>query len=163
MSIEVDYITHSVLEVLSERPNKKFYPQEILDDILENPNICHDVFDFTLDAIMLGLAAQKTLKSLFSYIISDENIIYKCKKFKKDAYQIADAGMHIHREYKIARKFYIAGFTTAMMKSKCKTHDDYINSLANNAWCCKVCDEFAKIMERAQQELEGERILKEGF
>lgn len=163
MYLEFDYISYSILEVLAEREGKKFYPQEILDDLRENKNICHDIFDFTLEEVSFGLGAQKTYR-LFNYETSyDDNVIYKCKKFKKDAFKVSYDGILAFRSYKAAREFYISGFKDATIAARISEDDEYIDALASRAWCCHVNNEFAKIMARQNKKNKSEMILNESL
>lgn len=160
MTILYDYIGHSVLEILAAHPKKKFYPSEILEDIYDNENICHDIFDFTMEEILYGVTIEQVYKILLKYEPSEDSPIIKCKKYKKDAYQISHDGMSINKQYIDARMYYIKGFIDAMsIGNKDNIFD--IMTIALNSWCCYVNKEWAKILKYQEDELDNLDCMKD--
>lgn len=155
--LELDYITYSVLEVMDSRQGKKFYPEEILEDIIGNEYICHDFIDFTIDTIRFGLGHKATYM-LFGYKLAD-NYIEKCKKYKKEAYRITWEGQSIVRDYKNARRFYLCGFKNCNTIINPHFTDYDTHSLAVRSWYCLVSEEFKKNIDGVKSDAENERIL----
>lgn len=150
--LKMDYIFYSILEVLDNRPGKKFYIEEIWEDLLDNDFISHDVNDFSLATISAMINADKAYNEIGYDPLDGNEVIRRCKKYKKDAYQVGYDGTREMIEYRQLRKAFISGFNAAYGIID-DDPDKNLEANALKAWCCYVQRIFYDNLENHLEQL----------
>lgn len=159
--LKMDYIYYSILEVLDNRPGKKFYIEEIWEDLLDNDFISHDMNDFTLNRISTMINADRTYYGVGYDPLDGNEVIRRCKKYKKDAYQVGCDGTHEMIEYRQLRKAFLSGFYAANGIID-DDPDENLEANALKAWGCYVQRIFYDNLENHLEQLKDIQEMRKG-